>query len=518
MGFMNISTTAPAASLGSWALVAPLVLSRFLGPLVTTAAEGSLVQGLLRHKAQLQADDAAPAELPPELSGELFTRFADKAFPGLEQTLDLLRKEAEPVELRLGNGNDAPEVVHTLQPRPSPLDRFTLEGLLLGWQCLPNSDSESAVWTPHTRYARHLQRKLTAAINARRDAVLFRQIGVAFGAKAAAKVALHLSAREATAAAVVSASPADPHTRLSDFETAVFMARRILVDAPVVTNALTDSFTCDAAFKGATCKKMSDRDADHGFRCQSKLVHGGRTTAHWYLASAFTRIVKLPALSGVVQPRLACTGARVEPLLSSFYERRQEGQGRQSSKAKKKEATQYRADMLLVWPGRAASQDDRIELVDFTIADPQPEKSGHERTSDPSTNLHGSEAAAAAERRKVNDTTSRFVIPPHGAATFTPFGADTQGALGPAATTLLNKLASSAFPTETVEESDRYRSLPNPYRAHLLRQMRAYLGTAIIKGSAEVVRRWAFHCVPPQHLSADSRQALRTRSERLRDV
>ena len=47
---------------------APLVLSHFLGPLASTAAEEGLIKGLLRHKAQLQADDAAPVELPPELS------------------------------------------------------------------------------------------------------------------------------------------------------------------------------------------------------------------------------------------------------------------------------------------------------------------------------------------------------------------------------------------------------------------------------------------------------------------
>jgi hypothetical protein len=184
-------------------------------------------------------------------------------------------------------------------------------------------------------------------------------------------------------------------------------------------------------------------------------------------------------------------------------------------KADARDATKYRADILLVWPGRAGIQDDRVELVDFTIADPQPEKSGHERTSDPSANLYGSEAADAAECRKVNIYSSRFVIPPTGAATFTPFGADTQGALGPKAKNLVNRLASTAFPPTAVEGPDRYSQLPNPFRAHFLRQMKSYLGTAIIRGSAEVVRRWEFHCVPPQCLPADSDQALRTRKERL---
>ena len=40
-------------------------------------------------------------------------------------------------------------------------------------------------------------------------------------------------------------------------------------------------------------------------------------------------------------------------------------------------------------------------------------------------------------------------------------------------------------------------SAKNPLRAQLLRQMRAYLGTAIIRGSAEAVRCWALHCVSP---------------------
>ena len=154
--------------------------------------------------------------------------------------------------------------------------------------------------------------------------------------------------------------------------------------------------------------------------------------------------------------------------------------------------------------------------MDFTITEPQPDCPGHECEADPTTNLHGSHAAAAAERRKVNFYSSLFVIPPSGSTTLTPFGADTLGALGPAANTLLNKLASSAFPTPVVEAQDGSLHFPtNTHRAHLLRQMRAYLGTAIIRGSAEVVRRWALNCVPPQHLPPASRHALLSKRERM---
>ncbi len=157
-------------------------------------------------------------------------------------------------------------------------------------------------------------------------------------------------------------------------------------------------------------------------------------------------------------------------------------------------------------------------MIDFTITDPQPEKPGHMHVADPAANADGAAAAAAAEAGEVSLYNSRFIIPPGGDTTFTPFGADTQGALGPAATHLLNRLASAAFPPIAVEENGRVGLLNNPSRVQLLRQMKAYLGTAIVRGSAEVVRRWALHCVPPQHLPTATRQALMTRRERMGDV
>jgi hypothetical protein len=153
--------------------------------------------------------------------------------------------------------------------------------------------------------------------------------------------------------------------------------------------------------------------------------------------------------------------------------------------------------------------------VDFTITDPQPEKSGNGAHSDPVSNASGTAAAATAEAHKVSIFSSLFNPPPGSTGTFTAFGADTLGALGPSATTLLNKLASRAFPTPAVVEADGVSLPSNPPRARFLRQARAYLGIAIARGSADVIRRWALYCVPPHLTTPQYRWFLRTPSERL---
>ena len=212
-------------------------------------------------------------------------------------------------------------------------------------------------------------------------------------------------------------------------------------------------------------------------------------------------IVQSPALHGQVRASTHPNGSRKEVPVAALLERNG-GRGRQD------DDTEYRADLLLVYPGRAGIPDERCELVDVTISDPQPEKSGRECSSDPTTNVHGTAAADAAESEMVNHYSARFLIPPGGNTTIVPFGADTHGALGPSATSLLNKLASLAFPPTTVEVGGEVRLLSHPSRAQFLRQMKARLGTAIIRSRAEVVRRWALVCVPPEYLPESTRSAI----------
>ncbi len=73
----------------------------------------------------------------------------------------------------------------------------------------------------------------------------------------------------------------------------------------------------------------------------------------------------------------------------------------------------------------------------------------------------------------------------------------------------------TAYPPSAVEQEGSVKLVDNTSRAQLIRLMRAYLSTALVKGSAEVIRRWTIHCVPPQYLSDDTRRAFTARRDRL---
>ena len=66
------------------------------------------------------------------------------------------------------------------------------------------------------------------------------------------------------------------------------------------------------------------------------------------------------------------------------------------------------------------------------------------------------------------------------------------------------------FPPTTVEVGGEVRILPHPSRAQFLRQMKARLGTAIIRRRAEIVRRWALY-VPPEYLPESTRSVIATK-------
>lgn len=517
LGFTNAFQTAPAAAIASWALVGPLVLKQFIEPLAKPPVR-EVIASTMAHLDACRAgeDGGHPLERG---AVQAFTRLCDTISPGLGDTLRLLNRGAEEVTFRLGDDRGG-TVVSTLSLPASLLADFSLEGFLLGWQRTLDPNIAGVGWVPHTKYAHHLQRKLSWEVNRRRDAKVNEGVGRFCGNSAAIKVASRLSGREATAAAAVTASAADPHSRLSDFHVASLISRRLLLDAPVNTNLASGSiFSCAAPLKTRSCGKVCRLDGAHGFRCTSAMVHGGRTSGHRLLADAFTHCVSLPVFRNIVAPRLA-HGVRVEPAMSQFFEiKGARGQNREAAGVGElgERVTTTRADILLVRTGRAGVLDDeRYDVIDFKITDVQPENPANSIEADLVANASGTAAASRAEADKVKFYSDRFILPGTSRATFRPFGADTHGSIGPEATRLLNELASTAYPPTAVERNGQIELVPNPLRSQLLRQMRTYISVALVRGSADVTRRWALHCVPPDKLPPASKRALQTRGDQVR--
>ena len=285
-GIRSLRQIAPAASLGSWAVVAPRVFNDFLLPLYNDQARYAhrtikdQWQSLEQHKYIQEQDVHGLLRINPKMAEDIrhsIACFYDKLTdvdppPGFEPVITDCGYQSYPPNHPAAWTNS-----------------FCALGFLLGSTMVYRPNSPTDPPTMSTTYSDKLQRTLSELIHNDNTASLMKSPYIT----PKQHVVLN-SCRNPCAAGLASASPSDPDAALSNWTTRVLFATRSLLNPIEPINPGQDIFQC----KGPGCQQTHSLNGPDCHSCTAHTIVGKKQTGHKILQNAVSKLFKHRTLAG----------------------------------------------------------------------------------------------------------------------------------------------------------------------------------------------------------------------------